>query len=148
MFQGEYAITIDDKGRMVIPSGLREDVSSAGNRLVITYNPFDAGSLYLYPHDVWEEVRDKVNALPRTRSRNRTLQMKLVGAATVVEPDGSARVSIPGSQRNTVGIDRRAVLVGMGDKLELWSEQAHQDQIRQTLGDDDMDGEDLEGLQL
>lgn len=148
MFQGEYAITIDDKGRMVIPTGLRDDVARAGSRLVVTYNPFDAGSLYLYPHDVWEGIRDKVNALPRTRSRNRTLQLKLVGAATVVEPDGSARISIPASQRNTVGIDRRAVLVGMGDKLELWSEQAHQDQIRQTLGDDDMDGEELEGLQL
>lgn len=148
MFQGEYAITIDDKGRMVIPTGLRDEVSRAGGRLVITYNPFDAGSLYLYPHDVWEGVRDKVNALPRTRSTNRTLQMKLVGAATVVEPDGSSRISVPPSQRNTVGIDRKAVLVGMGDKLELWSEQAHQDQIRQTLGDEDMAGEDLEGLQL
>jgi MraZ protein len=148
VFQGEYAITIDDKGRMVIPTGLRDEVSRAGSRLVITYNPFDAGSLYLYPHDVWEGVRDKVNALPRTRSTNRTLQMKLVGAATVVEPDGSSRISVPPSQRNTVGIDRKAVLVGMGDKLELWSEQAHQDQIRQTLGDEDMAGEDLEGLQL
>ena len=55
---------------------------------------------------------------------------------------------MPPSQRNTGGIDRKAVLVGMGDKLELWSEQAHQDQIRQTLGDEDMAGEDLEGLQL
>ncbi|HIY70850.1 MAG TPA: division/cell wall cluster transcriptional repressor MraZ [Candidatus Luteimonas excrementigallinarum] len=148
MFQGEYAITIDDKGRMVIPTGLREEVSRAGNRLVITYNPFDAGGLYLYPHEVWAGIRDKVNALPRTLSRNRILQLKLVGAAAVVEPDGSARISIPPSQRNTVGIDRKAVLVGMGDKFELWSEQAHQDQIRQVLGDDDMAGEDLEGLQL
>lgn len=148
MFQGEYAISIDDKGRMVIPTGLRDDVARAGSRLVITYNPFDAGSLYLYPHEVWEGVRDRINALPRTRSTNRTLQLKLVGAATVVEPDGSARISIPPSQRGTVGIERKAVLVGMGDKLELWSEQAHQAQIRQTLGDDDMAGEDLEGLQL
>jgi len=66
----------------------------------------------------------------------------------VLEPDASGRIGIPSSQRNTVGIDRRAVLVGMGDKFELWSEQAHQAQIRQTLTDEDMAGDDLEGLPL
>ena len=69
MFQGETAITIDDKGRLAIPTAYRDLIArECGNRLVLTYNPFDAGSLYLYPYAVWEGVRDKVNALPRTRS--------------------------------------------------------------------------------
>ena len=148
MFQGETAITIDDKGRLAIPTGYRDLVArECGNRLVITYNPFEAGSLYLYPQAVWEKVRDGVNALPRTRSVNRQLQLKLVGAACFVEPDGSGRVSIPASQRSACGLEKRAVLLGMGDKFELWSEQAHHAQIRQTLGDADL-GEDLNGLQL
>lgn len=148
MFQGESAITIDDKGRLAIPTGFRESIAAAcAGRLVITYNPFDAGALYLYPYPAWEAVRDQVNALPRTRSTNRTLQLKLVGAATTVELDGSGRISLPASHRNATGIERRAVLVGMGDKFELWSEQAHQAQIQQTLDDADM-GEDLLGLQL
>ncbi|MBP6216827.1 MAG: division/cell wall cluster transcriptional repressor MraZ [Luteimonas sp.] len=148
MFQGETAITIDDKGRLAIPTGYRDLVArECGNRLVITYNPFEAGSLYLYPQAVWEKVRDGVNALPRTRSVSRSLQLKLVGAATFVEPDGSGRISVPASHRNAVGIEKRAVLLGMGDKFELWSEQAHHAQIRQTLGDADM-GDDLVDLQL
>ena len=148
MFQGETAITIDDKGRLAIPTGYRDLVArECGNRLVITYNPFEAGSLYLYPQAVWEKVRDGVNALPRTRSVSRSLQLKLVGAATFVEPDGSGRISVPASHRNAVGIDKRAVLLGMGDKFELWSEQAHHAQIRQTLGDADL-GDDLVDLQL
>jgi MraZ protein len=148
MFQGETAITIDDKGRLAIPTAWRDDVARAcGNRLVITYNPFEAGCLYLYPHQVWETVRDQVNALPRTRKNSRLLQLKLVGAAAFVEPDGSCRISIPSSHRAAVGIERRAVLLGMGDKFELWSEQAHHDQIRQTLSDEDLGGELLE-LQL
>ena len=50
MFQGETAITIDDKGRLAIPTSYRDLVArECGNRLVITYNPFDAGCLYLYP---------------------------------------------------------------------------------------------------
>ena len=147
MFQGETAITIDDKGRLAIPTAFRDAVAKAGNRLVLTYNPFESGCLYLYPQPVWEQVRDQVNALPRTRSVNRQLQLKLVGAACFVEPDGSGRISIPASQRNACGLEKRAVLLGMGDKFELWSEQAHHAQIRQTLGDADL-GEDLNGLQL
>ncbi len=148
MFQGETAITIDDKGRLAIPTGHRDVIArECGNRLVITYNPFESGCLYVYPQSVWEGVRDQVNRLPRTRSVSRNLQLKLVGAATLVEPDGSGRISIPASHRNAIGIEKKAVLVGMGDKFELWSEQAHLAQIRQTLGDADL-GEDLLDLQL
>ena len=148
MFQGETAITIDDKGRLAIPTAYRERVArECGNRLVVTYSPFDDGCLYLYPHAVWEKLRDQVNALPRTQKKSRLLQLKLVGAAAFVEPDGNSRISIPPSQRNAVGIEKKAVLLGMGDKFELWSEQAHHEQIRQTLGDADL-GEDLLDLAL
>ncbi len=140
MFQGETAITIDDKGRLAIPTSYRDVVArECGNRLVVTYSPFDSGCLYLYPQPVWEKVRDQVNGLPRIQARSRLLQMKLVGAATFVEPDGNSRISIPASQRSAVGIEKKAVLLGMGEKFELWSEQAHHAQIRQTLGDADLD---------
>jgi MraZ protein len=148
MFQGETAITIDDKGRLAIPTSYRDLVARAcANRLVMTYSPFDMGCLYLYPHSVWEKVRDQVNALPRTRSVNRQMQFKLVGAAAFLEPDGNGRISIPASQRSASGLEKRAVLLGMGDKFELWSEQAHHAQIRQTLGDADL-GDGLLDLQL
>ena len=145
MFQGETAITIDDKGRLAIPTAYRELVArECGNRLVVTYSPFDDGCLYLYPHAVWEKLRDQVNALPRTQKKSRLLQLKLVGAAAFVEPDGNSRISIPPSQRNAVGIEKKAVLLGMGEKFELWSEQAHHAQIRQTLTDDDLSAHMLE----
>jgi len=148
MFQGETAITIDDKGRLAIPTSYRDLVArECGNRLVITYNPFESGCLYLYPQPVWEHLRDQVNALPRTKKNSRLLQLKLVGAASFVEPDGSGRISIPASHRSAVAIDKKAVLLGMGDKFELWSEQAHHEQIRQTLSDADL-GEELLDLQL
>ena len=148
MFQGETAITIDDKGRLAIPTSYRDLVArECGNRLVLTYSPFDMGCLYLYPQSTWETVRDQVNALPRTRSVNRQIQFKLVGAACFVEPDGNGRISIPASQRSASGLEKRAVLLGMGDKFEIWSEQAHHAQIRQTLSDADL-GDGLLDLQL
>lgn len=148
MFQGETAITIDDKGRLAVPTSYRDAIArECGNRLVITYNPFEDGCLYLYPPTVWETLRDQVNALPRTRKNSRLLQFKLVGAAAFVELDGSARINIPASQRSAVGIEKKALLLGMGDKFELWSEQAHHAQIRLTLSDADL-GEELLDLKL
>ncbi len=145
VFQGETAITVDDKGRLTVPTVYRERIArECDNRLVIAYNPFEAGSLYLYPEKEWQRVRDAVNALPNTQRAHRSLQLKLVGAATPVELDGNGRISIPASHRSAVGIDRKAVLLGMGDKFELWSEQAHHAQIHQTLSDDDLSAQMLE----
>jgi MraZ protein len=148
MFQGETAITMDDKGRLAVPTAYRELVArECANRLVVTYNPFESGCLYLYPLAVWERVRDQVNKLPRAKRVNRSMQLKVVGAASFVELDGNGRITVPASHRAAVGIEKKAVLLGMGDKFELWSEQAHHAQIRQTISDDDLSDELLD-LQL
>ena len=137
MFQGETAITIDDKGRLAIPTAYRDVVArTCGNRLVVTYNPFEHGCLWLFPEKEWEQVRDEVNALSRAKTVHRNLQMKLVGAAAHVEPDGNGRVLLPASQRSAAGIEKKAVLLGMGNKLELWSEQAHLAKIRETISEE------------
>jgi MraZ protein len=139
MFQGETAITIDDKGRLAVPTAYRELVArECANRLVVTYNPYEQGCLWLYPVDAWEQVRDQVNALPNAKKVHRALQLKLVGAATFVDVDANGRLLLPASHRNAAGIEKKAVLLGMGGKFELWSEQAHLAQIRQTIGEDEI----------
>ncbi|SDD91319.1 division/cell wall cluster transcriptional repressor MraZ [Aquimonas voraii] len=139
MFQGETAITIDDKGRLAVPTAYRELVArDCANRLVVTYNPYEQGCLWLYPVAAWEQVRDQVNALPNAKKVHRALQLKLVGAATFVDVDANGRLLLPASHRNAAGIEKKAVLLGMGGKFELWSEQAHLAQIRQTIGEDEI----------
>src|SRR6185503_4851220 len=145
MFQGETAVTLDDKGRLALPTAYRELIASAcGNRLVFTYNPFEQGCLWLFPHTEWEKVRDQVKDLRGVKRVHRDLQLKLVGAAAEVTLDGSARVLVPASQRNAAGIDKRAVLLGMNTKFELWSEQAHLEKIRTTIGEADLSDEMLD----
>ena len=145
MFQGETAVTLDDKGRVAIPVAYRELVAKAcGNRLVVTYNPFEQGCLWIFPEKEWERVRDEVNALPKVNRVHRDMQMKLVGAATHVEPDGNGRIQLPGSQRAATGIEKRAVLLGMDDKFELWGEQAHLAKIRETIAEDQITEDMLE----
>lgn len=148
MFQGETAITVDDKGRVAIPTAYREVVAGvSGNRLVLTYNPFESGCLWLYAEKEWRRVRDEVMARPNTQRVVRILQQKLVGSSSVLELDGNGRIGIPPSHRHAVGIEKKAVLLGMGDKFELWSEQAHRALIQQTLSDGDL-GDGLLDLRL
>jgi MraZ protein len=148
MFQGETAISVDDKGRMAIPTAYRELIARVcNNHLVVAYNPFEHGCLWVFPQPDWERVRDQVNALSTVKRVHRDLQLKLVGAATQVELDGAARVLLPASQRATSGIGKKAVLLGMGNKFELWSEEAHLAKIQQTIGEDDV-SEDMAGLRL
>lgn len=145
MFQGETPVTLDDKGRLAIPATYREQITRVcGNRLVLTYNPFESGCVWIFPEPEWERVRDEVVALPTVKAVHRALLMKLVGAAAHLEPDANWRVQVPASQRGTTGIEKKAVLLGMGAKFELWSEQAHLAKIRETISEDQITAEMLD----
>jgi MraZ protein len=142
MFQGESGISIDDKGRMAIPTAYRDAVAAiCGNRLMLVYNPFDAHCLWLFPPEEWGKVRDQVNALHSFNPAHRELKRKLVGAATLLEADGQHRVLLPPSHRQAVGIEKRATLLGLGDKFELWSEEAHLKRIVTTISPEDITAE-------
>lgn len=148
MFQGETAISVDEKGRLAIPTVWREPIARACNgRLVFTYNPFEAGCLWLFPQPEWERVRDQVNGLSSVKRAHRDLRLKLVGAATQVELDGAARILLPASQRTASGIGKKAVLLGLGNRFDLWSEQAHLAKIQQTIGEEEV-SEEMAGLRL
>ncbi len=147
MFQGETAITLDDKGRIAIPAAYRDVVArECANRLVITYNPFEQGSLWIFPEAEWESVRDQVNGMRGVAVRQalQKLQRKLVGAAAHVELDGNARISIPASHRSACALEKKAVLLGMGNKFELWSEAAHLATIRETISEEQLTEEMLD----
>lgn len=147
MFQGETAIALDDKGRIAIPATYRDVVArECANRLVITYNPFEQGSLWIFPEAEWETVRDQVNGMRGVAVRQalQKLQRKLVGAAAHVELDGNARISIPASHRSACALEKKAVLLGMGNKFELWSEAAHLATIRETISEEQLTEEMLD----
>jgi MraZ protein len=90
--------------------------------MVLTYSAFDSGSLWLQPEQVWERVRDDVMALPSFNANHRSLQRRLVGSATAVEPDASGRILLPPSLRQVAGLEKRVIMLGMGDRFEIWNE--------------------------
>lgn len=123
MFFGETSINLDTKGRMALPTRYRDAVEEASaNRLVLTYSAFDAGCLWLYPEPEWERVRDQVMRLSTFNASHRSLQRRLVGSATQLEPDGSGRVLLPQTLRQVTDLEKKVVLMGMGARFEIWNE--------------------------
>ncbi len=123
MYFGETAINLDAKGRLAVPMRYREALAEqCGNRFVLTYSAFDSGALWLYPEQTWLGVRDSVMALPNFNASHRSLQRRLVGSATAVEPDGSGRILLPPSLRQVTGLEKRVVMLGMGNRFEIWNE--------------------------
>ncbi|MBT8048804.1 MAG: division/cell wall cluster transcriptional repressor MraZ [Xanthomonadales bacterium] len=123
MFFGETAINLDVKGRLAIPMRYRDSIQDlSSSRLVLTYSAFDSGSLYLYPEQEWERVRDEVTGLSTFNPGHRSLQRRLVGSASAIEPDANGRIQIPQTLRQVAGLEKRVVLLGMGNRFEIWNE--------------------------
>lgn len=123
MFFGETAINLDAKGRMAVPTRYRDDFDEVcGNRLVLTYSAFDAGCLWLYPEPEWDRVREQVMNLSTFNPSHRSLQRRLVGSASTLEPDGNGRLLLPVTLRQVAGLEKRVVLMGMGARFEIWNE--------------------------
>ena len=123
MFFGETAINLDAKGRLAIPIRYRDSIQEqCGGQLVLTYSAFDSGALYVYPEKEWERVRDDVMGLSTFNPGHRSLQRKLVGSASAVEPDGNGRIQLPQTLRQVTGLEKRVVLLGIGNRFEIWNE--------------------------
>ena len=116
MFMGEYNHTVDAKGRLIVPSKFREQL---GDEFVVTKG-FDS-CLFVYDNTEWTEMEMKLTALPVTNASARKLNRFFLASATTCEVDKQGRILIPSVLREYAGIEKDAVLVGMGSHLEIWS---------------------------
>jgi MraZ protein len=121
MFRGATKVTLDDKGRMVMPTRYRERLrEQTQGRLVVTVDRDQC--LLVYPLNEWEQIERKLMALPTLHAQSRRLQRLMVGHATDLELDGHGRLLLPPELREFAGLDRHAMLVGQGGRFELWDE--------------------------
>ncbi len=121
MFRGRFENTIDDKGRIAIPAKFREAlVGQYGERLIVTN--FD-GCLWAYPDSVWQQLEQKVSALPQFLEEVKALQRVFISAACECPLDKQGRILLPPSLRTYAAIEKEVVVVGMTQRLELWSKK-------------------------
>jgi len=121
MFRGASKLTLDSKGRMVIPTRYRDRLQErCGGHLVITVDKDQC--LLIYPLPDWEEIERKLMGLPSFDREARRLQRLMVGHATDLELDAHGRLLLPPNLREFGLLTRDAMLIGQGHRFELWDE--------------------------
>lgn len=149
MFRGVSNLTIDAKGRLAIPTRYREDLArQSDGKMVLTVDRDHC--LLLYPLPDWEEIERKLVKLPSFNPQARRLQRLLIGHATECELDAAGRILLPPPLREFASLDKAVVLIGQGNKFELWDEATWATRRAEWLaanGDGEMPAE-LESLSL
>jgi MraZ protein len=123
VFRGITAVSLDVKGRLAMPARQRDLLleSDDNAQLVVTIDTQSA-CLLLYPIAEWEIIERKLEALPSFNPATRRLQRLLIGHASEVEMDNQGRILIPQLLRDYAKLDKRVMVVGQGQKFELWSD--------------------------
>ena len=116
--------------------------------MVVTISPKDR-CLWMYTLTAWEGVERKLVSLPTLNAQTRKLKRMLIGHADDCDMDGNGRILLPATLRDFAMINKKAVLVGLGDKFEIWDEglwTAHRDSILSDELDESALPQELESL--
>ena len=136
MFRGATKVTLDAKGRFAIPTRYRERIAMRCEGQLIATVDKDY-CLLIYPYPDWEEIERKLMRLSSMNKKTRRLQRLMVGHATEVEVDGHGRILLSRELREFAELGRQAVLIGQGNKFELWDEERWSAKRDEWLSDED-----------
>lgn len=115
MLLGEYNHTLDEKGRLVLPSKFRADLADG---CVVTKG--QERCLYVFPLSQWSDEEARVRSLPRTDQRARRFARSFFASADHQEQDKQGRVQVHGKLRDYAGLQKEVTIVGVSDRVEIW----------------------------
>ena len=117
MFMGEYHYSIDDKGRITIPSKIRYLL---GETFIVTRGLDNC--LFIYPKNEWDTIINKYRELPNTKNARDFMRFFLSGA-TESEIDKHGRVNISSPLMKYAGLSKECVIIGVNERIEIWSKE-------------------------
>ncbi|MES2892532.1 MAG: division/cell wall cluster transcriptional repressor MraZ [Bacteroidota bacterium] len=117
-FLGEYEVTLDAKGRFLLPAGFRKQLAEGANQFVI--NRGIEACLSLYPMQSWEPIFSEVSKLNDFDPKVRQFRRYFLNGATNVELDSAGRLLLPRALMDYAGLEKDAVLVSAVNKIEIW----------------------------
>jgi MraZ protein len=147
VFRGATKVTLDAKGRMAVPTRYRDRLAArCDGQIIVTVDKDHC--LLVYPLPDWEELERKLVRLPSMNKAARRLVRIMVGYATEVDIDASGRILVSRELRDFARLEKNAMLIGQGNKFELWDELAWNEKRDAWLDEED-DGDlpaDLESI--
>lgn len=124
-FLGEYEVTIDAKGRFLLPVGFKKQIPEEwGGQFVISRGIEPC--LTLYPMKTWEPIFNEISQLNDFDPKVRQFQRFFLNGATTVELDSAGRLLIPQNLKEYAGLEKDAVLVAAVKKIEIWDKRKYQ----------------------
>ena len=131
MLIGEYEHTIDAKGRLSMPAKLRRDM---GEAFIVTKG-LD-GCLFAFSNEEWMNFESKLKSLPLSDKNARNFVRFFLAGATECELDKQGRFLIPNNLRKSANLDKEAVIIGVGTRLEIWNKQTWMSKDEEISADD------------
>ncbi len=116
MLMGEFHHNIDEKGRLILPAKFREEL---GEEVVITRGLEEC--LFIYSKTEWSKITSRLNNLPFTKKSARSFMRFFLSGATATVFDKQGRINITSLLISYAGLDKECVVIGVGDRLEIWS---------------------------
>ena len=132
-FTSEYECKLDSKGRLVLPARIKAQLPEGGNELVIRRG-FEQ-CLIVYPMVEFKKVFSKISGLNEFNEEYRKLQRNFLSGVVTVELDNNGRFLIPKNMLTYAQIDKEAILVGTGNKVEVWNPPIYEKHLIQDPGE-------------
>lgn len=130
-FLGEYELSIDAKGRFLLPSGFRKQLPEGAAGQFVVNRGFE-NCLSLYPMESWQVLSDKINKLNDFNPKVREFKRLFLNGATIIELDSAGRMLLPKPLLEYAGIRKDMVFSAQGNKVELWDKDTYHEYIRKS----------------
>lgn len=149
---GEYNCKVDDKGRFLVPSGLRKQLAEDQRDQFVINRGFD-NCLVMYPMVVWERELRRIQSRNQYVKKNRAFTRMFLNGATPVTLDGNGRALIPRRLAEALELGKDLVLLAQIDKVEIWDQGTYQSWMEEPdfdfdeLAEDVMSSEDQSGAE-
>lgn len=119
MFIGTYEPKLDDKGRVILPAKFREDLEGG---IILTRG--QDRCIYCFPVPVFEDMTQAMRRAPLSSKQARDWTRVMLSSAYKEVPDKQGRITVPGNLRQYAGLGKELVVIGVGDRAEIWDAQA------------------------
>ena len=143
MFMGEYQHNLDDKGRLIIPAKIRNQV---GAKMVFTRGM--EGCIFGYSVDEWQKIEAKLAKLPLTKRNVRAFMRLFYSGAMECEFDKQGRVNLTTTLKEHAGLTKECIIIGVSNRIEIWSLEKWTEFSNQANDDYDEIAENLDDIEL